>query len=91
MLEPAVLDDLRAAAHASAGPRPASGASVTAAAFTPITVAGATWPDGIARYQLERLGYFCVDPDTSLTGAAPRLVLHRTVTLKDDWAKAAGS
>ncbi len=35
------------------------------------------------RVQLERLGYFCVDPDT----AAGRLVLNRTVTLKDTWAK----
>ena len=35
------------------------------------------------RFQLERLGYFCVDPD-----AAPgRPVLNRTVTLRDTWAK----
>ena len=38
-----------------------------------------------ARYQFERLGYFCVDPDT--TGEA--LVFNRTVTLKDSWAKIA--
>jgi glutaminyl-tRNA synthetase len=43
-------------------------------------VAGA--PPG-TRYQFERLGYFCVDPDSS-TG---RLVFNRTVTLKDTWAK----
>src|SRR5580765_3706535 len=36
-----------------------------------------------ARYQFERLGYFCVDPD-SRPGA---LVLNRTVALKDTWAK----
>jgi glutaminyl-tRNA synthetase len=36
-----------------------------------------------ARLQLERLGYFCVDPDTR----AGRLVLNRTVTLRDTWAK----
>ena len=37
----------------------------------------------LSRYQFERLGYFCVDPD-----AAPgRLVFNRTVTLKDTWAK----
>jgi glutaminyl-tRNA synthetase len=36
-----------------------------------------------ARYQFERLGYFCVDPD-SKTG---RLVFNRTVALKDTWAK----
>jgi glutaminyl-tRNA synthetase len=37
------------------------------------------------RYQFERLGYFCVDPD-SRPGA---LVFNRTVTLKDTWAKIA--
>jgi len=36
-----------------------------------------------SRYQLERLGYFCVDPDS----APGRLVLNRTVTLKDAWKK----
>ncbi len=36
-----------------------------------------------ARYQFERLGYFCVDPD-SKTG---KLVFNRTVALKDTWAK----
>jgi glutaminyl-tRNA synthetase len=37
-------------------------------------------------FQFERLGYFCVDPD-SRPGA---LVLNRTVTLKDAWAKSGG-
>jgi glutaminyl-tRNA synthetase len=36
-----------------------------------------------SRYQFERLGYFCVDPDTR----AGALVCNRTVTLKDTWAK----
>ena len=36
-----------------------------------------------ARYQFERLGYFCVDPDSK--PGAP--VFNRTVTLKDTWAK----
>jgi glutaminyl-tRNA synthetase len=36
-----------------------------------------------ARYQFERLGYFCVDPDTS----GDRLVFNRTVSLRDTWAK----
>jgi len=36
-----------------------------------------------SRYQFERLGYFCVDPD-SKQGA---LVFNRTVALKDTWAK----
>ena len=35
------------------------------------------------RYQFERLGYFCVDPDSS----AAKLVFNRTVGLKDTWAK----
>ncbi len=41
------------------------------------------------RYQFERLGYFCVDPDTTpAAGAAPaKLVINRTVSLKDTWAK----
>jgi glutaminyl-tRNA synthetase len=36
-----------------------------------------------SRYQFERLGYFCVDPD-SASGA---LVINRTVALRDTWAK----
>jgi len=36
-----------------------------------------------ARYQFERLGYFCVDKDSTLD----RLVFNRTVTLRDTWAK----
>ncbi|MGQ9603081.1 MAG: glutamine--tRNA ligase/YqeY domain fusion protein [bacterium] len=37
-----------------------------------------------ARYQFERLGYFCLDPiDTT----PDRLVFNRTVTLKDAWSK----
>jgi glutaminyl-tRNA synthetase len=39
-----------------------------------------------SRYQFERLGYFCADPDTR--PGAP--VFNRTVTLKDSWAKIAG-
>ena len=35
------------------------------------------------RFQLERLGYFCVDPDSAEGGP----VLNRTVTLRDTWAK----
>src|SRR5262249_14669555 len=35
------------------------------------------------RYQFERLGYFCVDKDS--TPAKP--VFNRTVTLRDTWAK----
>ncbi len=36
------------------------------------------------RYQFERLGYFCVDPDSK----AGKPVFNRTVALKDAWAKA---
>jgi glutaminyl-tRNA synthetase len=35
------------------------------------------------RFQFERLGYFCVDPETKKEG----LVLNRTVELRDTWAK----
>lgn len=35
------------------------------------------------RYQFERLGYFCVDPDST----AEKLVFNRTVPLRDTWAK----
>jgi glutaminyl-tRNA synthetase len=35
------------------------------------------------RYQFERLGYFCVDPQST----SRNLVFNRTVTLKDAWAK----
>jgi glutaminyl-tRNA synthetase len=37
----------------------------------------------LARFQFERVGYFCVDPDST----ADRLVFNRTATLKDTWAK----
>jgi glutaminyl-tRNA synthetase len=35
------------------------------------------------RFQFERLGYFCVDPDST----PEKLVFNRTVALKDTWAK----
>lgn len=35
------------------------------------------------RFQFERLGYFCVDPDS--TSENP--ILNRTVTLRDIWSK----
>jgi glutaminyl-tRNA synthetase len=37
-----------------------------------------------ARYQFERLGYFCVDSEDSRPDA---LVFNRTVTLRDTWAR----
>jgi len=48
--------------------------------FIEPTLAGAA-PGG--RYQFERQGYFCVDPDSS----EEKLVFNRIVTLKDTWAK----
>jgi glutaminyl-tRNA synthetase len=38
------------------------------------------------RFQFERQGYFCVDPDST----PDRPVFNRTVTLKDTWAKISG-
>jgi glutaminyl-tRNA synthetase len=36
------------------------------------------------RFQFERQGYFCVDPDSLTSG---KLIFNRTVGLKDTWAK----
>ena len=36
-----------------------------------------------ARFQFERLGYFCVDPDST----PEKLVFNRTITLRDTWAR----
>ncbi len=35
------------------------------------------------RFQFERLGYFCIDSDTT----KDKIVINRTVTLRDTWAK----
>lgn len=37
----------------------------------------------LARYQFERVGYFCVDKDST----PQRLIFNRTVGLRDTWAK----
>jgi len=37
----------------------------------------------LSRYQFERLGYFCVDPDTT----GDKLVFNRTAILRDEWAR----
>ena len=58
---------------------PASLDVVTSAKLEPSL---ADRPSG-ARVQFERLGYFCVDPDS----ASGRPVFNRTVTLKDTWAR----
>ncbi|MCY4401919.1 MAG: glutamine--tRNA ligase/YqeY domain fusion protein [Candidatus Poribacteria bacterium] len=36
-----------------------------------------------SRFQFLRIGYFCIDPDTS----SEKLVFNRTVALRDSWAK----
>ncbi|MDE2887792.1 MAG: glutamine--tRNA ligase/YqeY domain fusion protein [Gemmatimonadota bacterium] len=36
-----------------------------------------------AQFQFERLGYFCVDPDST----SDKLVFNRTITLRDTWAR----
>ena len=36
-----------------------------------------------AKFQFERLGYFCVDPDST----PAKLVFNRTITLRDTWAR----
>ena len=40
--------------------------------------------DGIERYQFERMGYFCVDKEST----EGRLIFNRTATLKDGWVRA---
>ncbi len=40
----------------------------------------------LARFQFERIGYFCVDPDSTVDA----LVFNRTATLKDTRARVAG-
>ena len=39
--------------------------------------------NALDKFQFQRLGYFCVDPDST----AEKLVFNRTVTLRDTWAK----
>jgi len=38
------------------------------------------------KFQFQRLGYFCVDPDST----EGKLVFNRTTTLRDSWAKQSG-
>ena len=68
------------AAATGAADRPREAAAPGSGAPGGASVAGAA-PG--SRYQFERLGYFCVDPDSS----EDRLVFNRTVTLKDTWAR----
>jgi glutaminyl-tRNA synthetase len=41
----------------------------------------------LEKYQFERLGYFCVDLDST----PGKLVFNRTVGLRDEWAKIASA
>jgi len=41
------------------------------------------FPQGVP-FQLERIGYFCIDPDSQ----EEELILNRSVALRDSWAKA---
>ena len=61
-------------------------ASLEVVAGCKIEPSAASAPAG-TRYQFERLGYFCVDPDSR-----PGLpVFNRTVSLKDSWARVAAA
>jgi glutaminyl-tRNA synthetase len=71
--DPAALPDLTACLN------PASLEVVPDARIEPGLVGAAPG----SRFQFERLGYFCVDPDST----AERLVFNRTVALRDSWAK----
>jgi glutaminyl-tRNA synthetase len=39
------------------------------------------------RFQFERVGYFCLDPDSTPDSTPAHLVFNRTLPLKDSWAK----
>jgi len=71
--EPGKVDDYRPVIN------PASLEVVAGARVEP---SAATAPPG-TRFQFERIGYFCVDTDST----PERPVFNRTVTLKDTWAK----
>jgi len=72
-------DDVAEGADFRSNLNPNSLESVTSARLEP-ALAGAKPGE---RFQFERLGYFCVDPDSS--GDKP--VFNRTVTLRDTWAR----
>jgi glutaminyl-tRNA synthetase len=72
-------DDAQEGQDYTANLNPHSLERVTGCLVEP-SLAGA--PPG-SRYQFERQGYFCVDPDS----APGKLVFNRTVPLRDSWAK----
>jgi glutaminyl-tRNA synthetase len=71
--EPGKVDDYRSVLN------PASLDVIANAKVEPAAAAAGAG----TRFQFERVGYFCVDPDS--TPVKP--VFNRTVTLKDSWAK----
>jgi glutaminyl-tRNA synthetase len=72
--EPGKVDDYHSVLN------PASLEVIADAKVEPAAAAAAAG----TRFQFERIGYFCVDPDST----PGRAVFNRTVTLKDSWAKA---
>jgi glutaminyl-tRNA synthetase len=72
-------DDVKEGQEFTANLNPQSLEVITEAKVEP-SLAGAT---AGSRFQFERLGYFCVDPDSK----PGRPVFNRTVALKDTWAK----
>jgi glutaminyl-tRNA synthetase len=72
-------DDIEEGQEFTANLNPQSLEVISHAKVEP-SLAGATVG---SRFQFERLGYFCVDPDSK----PGRPVFNRTVALKDTWAK----
>jgi glutaminyl-tRNA synthetase len=72
-------DDVEPGQDFTANPNPNSLEVIRQAKLEPSLAAA---PVG-GRYQFERLGYFCVDPDSKPGNP----VFNRTVALKDAWAK----
>ncbi|MBU4556832.1 MAG: glutamine--tRNA ligase/YqeY domain fusion protein [Actinobacteria bacterium] len=88
----AVPAEVRLYDHLFASPFPGSGGRDMFDDLNPDseTILGNCWVEpSLARLpigetiQFERLGYFCVDPDST----SDALVFNRTLTLKDAWAK----
>jgi glutaminyl-tRNA synthetase len=71
--EPGKVEDYRAVLNP---------ASLEVIADAKVEPSAAAAPAG-TRFQFERIGYFCVDPDSTPS----RPVFNRTVSLKDTWAR----
>ena len=64
-------------------PHPSAGRCINEAAQTMALAAESAGAPAGSRYQFERLGYFCVDADST----PDKIVFNRTVTLRDSWAR----